>query len=88
MLKIDNYYYPSLNLIGEWYFIVENKEGLSLQKTKPQKGGMTLDKATTIENKLNYQLYKSIDDVAKFINGILPRENDNKKSFFDKFRKQ
>ena len=88
MLKIDNFYYPSINLLGEWFFLVENKDGVNLVKNKPINGGTTLDKATALENKFNYSIYKRIGDVADFINGLLPKNESVNKSILDVFKRK
>lgn len=88
MLKVGDYYYPSVNLLGEWYFITENKDGLRIVKNRPNKGGTTLDKATDLENEFNYSMYKRIGDVAEYINGLLPKNVSVNKSILDVFKKK
>lgn len=88
MLKVGDYYFPSVNILGEWFFIIEDKQGVRLVKNRPIKGGTSLDKATALENKFNYSIYKRIGDVADFINGLLPKNESVNKSILDVFKRK
>lgn len=70
MLKINEQYYPSINVFGEWYFIIKKDNKLLVYPNKPQKG-FTLDKATAIENEYKSRIYDHIVTISKFANKLV-----------------
>lgn len=76
MLKVNDSYYPSVNIFGEWYFIVKKDGKLHALPNKPKKG-LSLDRATTIENEYRNKIYNYIELVARFSNKLVndPIEN-------------
>lgn len=70
MLKYNEEYFPSVNVYGEWYFIIKEDGKINAVPHRPKKG-LTLDKATSIENEYKSRVFNEIPKVVLFTNKLI-----------------
>lgn len=70
MIKYNDEYFPSINIFGEWYFIIKKDNKINAVPHRPKKG-LTLDKATSIENEYKSRVFNEIPKVVLFTNKLI-----------------
>lgn len=70
MLKYNEEYFPSVNVYGEWCFIIKKDGKINAVPHRPKKG-LTLDKATSIENEYKSRVFNEIPKVVLFTNKLI-----------------
>lgn len=70
MLKYNEEYFPSINVYGEWYFIIKKDGKINAVPHRPKKG-LSLDKATSIENEYKSRVFNEIPKVVLFTNKLI-----------------
>lgn len=70
MIKHNEEYFPSVNVFGEWYFIIKKDGKINIVHRRPKKG-LTLDVATSIENEFKSRVFNEVNKIVSFTNKIV-----------------
>lgn len=70
MIKHNEQYYPSINILGEWYFLIKKEQKIIAVPRRP-KNGLSIDKATSIENEYKARVCSEIPTIVSFANKLL-----------------
>lgn len=70
MIKYNDEYFPSIYIFGEWYFIVKKNGKINAVPHRPKKG-LSLDRATAIENEYKNKTYSEVEKIARFANKLV-----------------
>lgn len=70
MIKYNDEYFPSINIFGEWYFIVKKDGKINAVPHRPKKG-LSLDRATALENEYKNKSYSQIEAISRFANKVV-----------------